>query len=94
MANYAVYVTTVNIAGDGSSTSYAFNPGNGSGILGLPTNSPAAVLEAVVLSGPTSPTITSTSILLGEITVNFSAALQAVNANVNNLYAVQFHLGY
>lgn len=93
MANYNIYAIAVALAGDGVSTTYTFNPSNGSGVLGLPTNAAGAVFNPTVVSGPTSPTVMA-SILLGVITLTFSAALQAVNAGLSNLYTVSMSLGY
>jgi hypothetical protein len=93
MANYNIYTIAVSLAGDGVTATYSFNPSNGSGVLGLPTNTPGVVLNPSVVSGPTSPNVTA-SILLGIITLTFSTALQAVNSALSNLYTVQMSLGY
>jgi len=93
MANYAVFNVGLLIAGDGASTTYSFNPSNGAGVLGLPTNSCQKVMAVVLNSGPTSPTVTA-SVLLGIVTLTFSAALQAVDAAADNLYSVTLSLGY
>lgn len=93
MANYNIYAIAVSLAGDGVSTTYTFNPSNGSGVLGLPTNTPGVVFNPVVVAGPTSPTVTA-GILLGVITLTFSTALRAVNAGLSNLYIVSMSLGY
>jgi hypothetical protein len=93
MANRAVFSFGLSIAGDGSSTTYSFNPSNGSGILGLPTNSAQAVLSVSQNSGPTSPALIG-SVLLGVVTLTFSSALQAVASDLSNLYNFEIALGY
>jgi hypothetical protein len=93
MANYAAFSFGISIAGDGISTTYSFNPSNGAGVLGLPTNNAQKVLSVVLNAGPTSPTVTAT-VALGIVTLTFSAALQAVDAALDNLYNLTVTVGY
>jgi len=93
MANTAAFSFGLSIAGDGVSPTYSFNPSNGAGILGLPTNNVQKVLQVVLNAGPTSPTVTAT-VALGIVTLTFSSALQAVDVAIDNLYNLTITVGY